>query len=155
MNKDQRITEEGRFWYIENTYDPGRAIPIYEAIKDLGIESILDIACGEGLVLETLSWVMPIRMEQFDIVSYPEWGKLKVKPKVMDLKNLNDEKYDLVMMLNSYRNWEDSDREKLNDWLKRNAKYLITSYEGENHISDNWSTIGQDVKGHSLKLYTL
>lgn len=152
---DPRITEEGRFWHIEETYDPGRAIPIYEAIKNLEVTSILDVACGEGLVLETLSWVMPIKMEQFDIISYPEWEKLKVKPKVKDLKDLEDEKYDLVMMLNSYRNWEESDREQLNDWLKRNAKYFITSYEGENHISDNWSTIGQDVKGHSLKLYTL
>lgn len=147
-----------RIWGLEPYYDPGRAIDIYEAVKDLGIESILDVACGVGLILESLSWKIPChKYHQFDVEQYPEWKSLVISPQKEDLFEYikRDDSYDLVLMLNAYRNWDEEPREEFNRWLKRNAKYFITSYEGENPICDNWSVIGKDVKGHDLKLYKI
>jgi hypothetical protein len=146
-----------RIWGLESYYDPGRAIQIYEAVKDLGIKRTVDIACGVGLVAESLSWVIEGTFQQFDIEEYPEWKQLVIRPTVNDLTEFikKDEKFDLVLMLNAYRNWDEEPRTEFNKWLKRNAKYFITSYEGENHVSNNWKVIGTDVKGHALKLYEL
>lgn len=147
-----------RFWGLEQRYDAGRMIDIYDAIKVLPIESILDVACGTGIILDGLWWKMQKHtMKQFDIEEYPEWQYLEVKPEKRDVMEFikKDRAYDLVMFLNAYRNWDDEPRERFNSWLKRNAKYFITSYEGENPASNNWKVIGRDVKGHNLKLYIL
>jgi hypothetical protein len=149
--------DKRRIWGLEPYYDPGRAIQIHEAIKGLKIKTVIDMACGVGIVAESLAWVIPGHFTQFDIEEYPEWEFLKIKPTKADLFQFikEDTKFDLVLMLNSYRNWDEEPRKEFNGWLKRNAKYFITSYEGENPVCDNWSVIGKDVKGHSLKLYTL
>lgn len=146
-----------RIWGLEPYYDPGRAIQVYEAIKDLDIKTVIDMACGVGLVVESLAWCFPSHYAQFDIEEYPEWEFLRIKPYKADFFKFieQDTKFDLVLMLNSYRNWDEEPRNVFNKWLKRNAKYFITSYEGENPVSDTWKVIGKDVKGHSLKLYTL
>lgn len=140
-----------KYWGIEPTYDSGRMIEIYEAVKDLPVESVLDCCCGEGLILDGLSWVMPASYVQFDIESYPEWQKLHAKPFIADVADFiqTDQKFDLVLFLNSYRNIETGfDKEAFNKWLKKNAKYFITS-DGEGEV------IGTDVKGHKLTLQKL
>lgn len=156
IDKDKWGNEK-RIWGLEPYYDPGRAIQIYNAVKDLNIERVLDIACGVGLIAESLSWVMPSTFEQFDIEEYPEWKHLVIRPTVKNLDDFikKDDAFDLVLMLNAYRNWDEEPRNRFNKWLKRNARYFITSYEGENPVSNNWEVIGKDVKGHDLKLYTL
>lgn len=150
-----------RIWGLNIPADPGRAIQIYEAIKDLEIKSIVDVACGVGLVAEGLHWVMPkeCEIEHFDIEEYQEWSCLRLKPSVGNLFDFItvDKKYDLVMFLNSYRNWDEEPREKFNSWLKRNAKYFITS--GEYGPTEDYKVIGDDYHNshasHKLKLYTL
>lgn len=154
LDKDKWGKKE-RVWGLEPYYDPGRAIEIYESVKDLEIKSIVDIACGVGIVLESLGWVMDANCEQFDIEEYPEWQHLIIRPTKRDLMEFieTDEKFDLVLMLNSYRNWDEEPREKLNQWMKRNAKYFITG--GEYGPNETGKVIGTDVKGFKLKLYDL
>lgn len=152
LDKDKWGRKE-RIWGLEPYYDPGRAIEIYEAVKDLHITSIVDIACGVGIVLESLAWVIDADCEQFDIEEYPEWKHLVIRPTKRDLTEFikTDEKFDLVLMLNSYRNWDEEPRERLNQWLIRNAKYFITG--GEYGPNKYGKVIGTDVKGHKMKLY--
>lgn len=140
-----------RLWGLEKTYDAGRMIDIYEAIKGLPIYDIVDIACGVGIVADGLQWKnLEWNIEQFDIKSYPEWEFLEVKPYVEDVMEFIkiDRKYDLVMMLNSYRNWDGEDKELFDAWVKRNAKYFITS-------GGRGVPIGKDVHGFMLMLETL
>lgn len=139
--------DKRRIWGLEKIYGPGRAIQIYEAIKDLDIKTAVDIACGVGLVAETLHWVVG-EWEQFDIKSYPEWEHLEVKPTVQDVREFikTDKKYDLVLFLNSYRNWEGEDKNNFDKWVKTHAKYFITSGVGEGE------KIGKDIKNYILKL---
>ena len=56
-----------RIWGLEPYYDPGRAIQIHEAIKSLKIKTVIDMACGVGIVAESLAWVIPGHFTQFDI----------------------------------------------------------------------------------------
>ena len=144
---------EERVWGLEESYDAGRMIPIYLAIKDRNVKSILDVACGVGLIADGLTWMWDDRdIEQFDIIEYPEWRGLKVKPFKKDVMDFikEDKHYDVVMFLNSYRNWDK--KEQFNEWLKRNARYFITS--GAN-LPYKKEIIGKDVKGHNLELYTI
>lgn len=139
-----------KYWGLEPTYDAGRMIAIYEAIKELPITSMIDVACGTGIIADGLQWMMPnIAVEQFDIESYPEWQHLRVKPWQQDVLEFckQEKQYDLVLFLNSYRNWDADTRGIFDSWLKRNARYFIHSGEGEG------THIGLDVKGHTLKLY--
>lgn len=140
-----------RIWGLEPTYDAGRVLQIYDAIKPLPIKSVVDIACGTGIIGDCLSWV-GYQVRLFDIVSYPEWKHLRVFPGILNVYNFLEEvtRYDLVLFLNSYRNWDD--KELFNDWLKNHASYFITSGDGPNN---NYKVIGKDVKNHDLKLYTL
>jgi len=156
MNKED-WGHPNRLWGLESYYDPGRAIEIYEAIKDLRIESILDIACGNGLVLESLSWMKEGRYEQFDIVDYPEWGQLRIKPFREELQCYIKERhpFDLIMFLNAYRNWDEEPKKQFNEWVRRNAKYFISSNPTDDGPSDDWKIIGRDCKNYELKLDTL
>lgn len=140
-----------RIWGLENRYDAGRMIPIHEAIKNLPIKNIVDVACGVGIVADGLKWVMNAEIEQFDIINYPEWEFLSVKPQIKDVDDFmrEDKHYDLVLFLNSYRNWDK--KEEFNHWLKGHAKYFITS----GAELPNGTEIGMDVKGHALKLYEI
>lgn len=139
-----------RIWGLEETYDAGRMIQIYEAIRDLPITSIIDVACGTGIIADGLAWTRKWDVYQFDIEQYPEWKHLDVIPVKMDVMDFIkiDKSYDLVMFLNAYRNWDEKPRSMFDEWLKRNAKYFITS-DGKGEA------IGKDVKGHTLTLEKL
>lgn len=147
-----------RIWGLEPNYDSGRMIDIYLAIKDLPVESIVDVACGTGIILDGLWWKFQKHtMSQFDIEEYPEWQHLHVKPDKKDIEDFikEDKSFDLVMFLNAYRNWDLEPKMKFNDWLKRNAKYFITSNLGDDGPSEKVLIIGRDAKGYELKLYEL
>ena len=145
-----------RIWGIEKEYDAGRIGYIYDALKKLPHNfSLVDVACGEGIIADGIQYLFPeARVSQFDIVSYQEWGHLRVKPYQMNVDDFmkRDEKYDVVMFLNSFRNWEEKERGTFIEWLKRNARYFITSGQDIGFAKE---TIGKDVKGYSLDMYTL
>ncbi len=71
----------------------------------------------------------------------------------MSVQNLvkNNEHYDVVMMLDSYRNWEGEVKEKFDRWLSKNVTYFITS--GENAPRWHSEKIGEDVKYFPLYFY--
>ena len=143
-----------RIWGIENEYDTGRIAYIYEFIKKLGIQefSLVDVACGNGLIADGLAYLFPkSKTEQFDIFYYPEWNHLRVKPQCIDLEEFikQGRSYDVVLFLNSYRNYDGKQREKFNEWVTTHAKYFICS--GGNF--GNSEIIGKDVKGHNIEVY--
>lgn len=92
-------------------------------------------------------------MYQFDINAYPEWKHLSVESEVKDVMDFvkEDKKYDLVLFLNSYRNWDDESRRKFDKWLNNNAKYFITS----GNSREGGEIIGNDGRGFPLKLYEI
>lgn len=139
-----------RVWGIEPRYDSGRMIPIYEAIKNLKFDSLIDIACGNGIIADGLKWVFPnVNITQFDFWKYKEWKNLSVTPYQMDVVDFikEDKHYDVVLFLNSYRNWDE--QEQFNRWVKTHARYFITS--GGNFTGKK--IIGKDCKGYDLELY--
>jgi hypothetical protein len=143
---------EKRVWGIGKTYDSGRMIQIYEAIKDLEFNSLVDIACGQGIIADGLKWVFPNKeITQFDFWEYPEWVNLSVVPYREDVMDFikKEKQYDVVLFLNSYRNWDE--KEEFNKWLYGHARYFITS--GENNIKREKKVIGVDAKGYKLELY--
>lgn len=138
-----------KYWNIEKTYDPGRMIPIAKALEGIEWHSLVDVACGEGLIADGLSWVFKDKdISQFDIETYPEWSHLSVRTEQRDVADFikDEKKYDVVLFLNSYRNDTEGFgeiKETFDAWLKRNATYFITSArEGD--------VIGDDVKGFKL-----
>lgn len=144
-------TVKDKIWGIEPEYNTGRAIAIYEAIKKLNLPAdfkLIDIACGYGLIADCLKDIFPgARIEQIDIKKYPEWKKLKVNTYQDTVQNLikREEKFDVVMFLNSYRNWDGIDKDNFDEWLKGHCRYFI--YSG-----DGGEVIGMDSKDHQLKL---
>ena len=142
---------DGRIWGLQPKYDSGRMIHIYEAIKDKEVKSIIDIACGYGIVADGLRWAMPeAEIEQFDLFENQEWAHLDIKPYVMDVVDFvkTDKKYDVVLFLNSFRNWQY--QAEFKEWLKGHAKYFISS-----EIGEEVEIIGEDGSGHKLELWKL
>jgi len=93
----------------------------------LNIKSIVEIACGYGIVADGLRWVMPgCEITQFDMFPNPEWTHLKVSPFIMDVNEFikTDKHYDLVIFLNSYRNWDF--KEEFNKWLEKKCRLLYS-----------------------------
>lgn len=144
-----------RHWGIQEFYAPGRMIQIAEALKKLELKpdfSLVDMACGHGLIADGLKWVFPeAKISQFDLGSYEEWQHLEVHPYNLDVDEMmkRDERYDVVLFLNSYRNWEQ--QEQFNDWVKHHAQFFITSGSS----LENGELIGMDTVGQQLKLYKL
>ncbi|MBU1076383.1 MAG: hypothetical protein KKH98_03770 [Spirochaetes bacterium] len=164
--------ENKRLWGIERLSDtPERIVFIYEAIKKLVDDgklpenfSIIDIAGGRGVVLNGIVGLFPCKATILDIKYHPEWGYLKYRIKriVMPLQDYieDDHPHDIVMMLNSYRNWKKSkiiierkkSREQFDEWLPKNAKYFITS--GASLPYERGEIRGHDFKSN-LQLYKL
>jgi len=146
-----------RHWGIQDQYAQGRMIEIAIALKKLELKSdfrLVDIACGHGLIADGLKWVFPdAKIEQFDYTDeYPEWSHLSVKPYNLDVETLmkrddKDEHFDVVLFLNSYRNW--TMQNEFNEWLKNHARYFITSGREDGEV------IGMDTVNKPLKLITL
>ena len=134
-------TLDGNLWGIERDSDkPDRLIYIYETLVKLNLPnnfSIVDIAAGRGVVLNGLALAFPeCRPEINDIYHYKyDWTKItpRVKFHVEPLQEFIKSQggYDVVMMLNSYRNWtgdlDGSIQKSFDKWLVNNAKYFITS----------------------------
>lgn len=142
----------GGIWNLQIPYDSGRMIQIYEAIKDLPIDSIVEIACGYGIIADGLSWVFPDKkITQFDIFKNDSWKHLKIKPYIMDVMDFTKriDHYDLVIFLNSFRNWEN--KKQFKEWLKTHAKYFISSEIEE----PGTEIIGMDGRGHKLELWKI
>ena len=139
--------EEKRLWDIERRSDtPERIVFIYEALMKLDLPpdfSIIDIAGGRGVVLNGIVGIFPqCKPTIVDIQRYDyDWRKhhQSIKQVVMPLQDFikqDDIVYDVVMMLNSYRNWKkkskhtphrDKAREDFDKWLVGHCRYFITS----------------------------
>lgn len=138
-----------KYWGIEPRYDSGRMIEIARALEGIEWHSLVDIACGEGLIADGLSWVFKDKdISQFDIETYPEWSHLSIRTEQKDVADFikEEKKYDVVLFLNSYRNEQDGFsevKEAFDAWLQRNATYFITS-------AREGAVIGNDVKGFKL-----
>ncbi len=158
-------------WGIESNSDtPERLIFIYEALVKLNLPSnfsIVDIAGGRGVVLNGIAGIFPeCKPTIVDITSYDyDWGKHRqsIKQIVMPLQEfikVTDEIYDVVMMLNSYRNWGKNEKlpqrieskNNFDKWLIEHAKYFITS--GATLPYEQGEIRGYDFKG-TLQLFKL
>lgn len=135
---------ESRIWGIETNSDcPDRIVYVYEAIKKLELKedfSIVDIAAGHGTIVNGLMRLFPkCTATIVDIVEYPQWVDISSKrvrklviPLQEFIKDWAKEKYDIVMMLNSFRLWDNGKmrtraREEFLEWLPKHADYFITS----------------------------
>lgn len=137
--------KDKRLWGIERTSDtPERIVFIYNALVKLNLPenfSIVDIAGGRGVIINGIAGLFPnCKPAIVDIVCYPhDWKKFRksVKIYIMPLQDFIklDLSFDVVMMLNSYRNWKKNDkieerrtaRNNFDAWLPTHAKYFITS----------------------------
>lgn len=155
-------------WGIERFSDtPERMIFIYEALKKLNLPedfSIIDIAAGRGVVLGGLVGIFPqCNASILDIVKYDyDWAKLprRVKRYVMPLQKFiknSDKVFDVVMMLNSYRNWNGDKtgevKRGFDEWLFSHARYFVTS--GANLPYEQGEIGGYDYKNGALQLFKL
>ena len=75
-----------------------------------------------------------------------QFEKIDVMEKIKENKL-----YDIVIMLNSFRNWNSPDREKFVNWLDDNTKYFITS----TNLPYRKSVIGKDFYNVDMELYLI
>jgi hypothetical protein len=158
-------------WGIERRSDtPERIVFIYEALVKLNLPpnfSIIDIAGGRGVVLNGLVGLFPgCKPTIVDIIRYTgEWRKHKtiIKQVVMPLQKFikeNNNIYDVVMMLNSYRTWRANKdnpnriiaKNNFDKWLIEHVKYFITS--GADLPYEQGDIRGHDYK-EKLQLFKL
>lgn len=178
-----------KIWGIEPRSErPDRIIYVYEALKKLPLPenfSMIDIACGHGVVMNGISKLFPKASATIlDIRYYKEWENIRRKVERIEMplqsfiKMHPNKKYDVVMMYNSYRQWRLKDRSGniLDSRLtgKRSArrgveadmrrefdKWLIKNVKyfitsGAKWLEQPRGEIdGKDVFGYPLELYKL
>lgn len=152
-------------WGIEWDSDqPQRLIYIYDAIKKLNLPSdlsIIDVACGHATVINGLRRIfLDSKCKIVDIRRYKEWDNIaksivKIELPLQRFILEDDNKYDIVMMLNSYRFWDKNGKERIafDKWLIEHAKYFITS-DGKLPY-EKCDIAGNDYRGFKLELYKL
>lgn len=149
-------TSDKQIWGIEELDSPDqllrgveRADHIIRAIGKLQNNrfdfSILDIACGDGGVLNRIKEEYPQCKELgIDINYFDSWKDIKARTQQISLQEFMktdaEQKWDYVLMLNSYRNTPPAFKKEIDAWLKQNAKYFITSLPWE------YKYIGVDAK---------
>lgn len=153
-------TSDKQIWGINKNYDAYRIVPIYHALKDLGLPSnfkIVDIACGHGIIIDAISSLFKeCKALAVDIQEYPEWAHLGVNKRVISLQEFikQGRQFDVVMILNSYRNWIGQDKEEFDEWVKKSAKYFITSSDNFKYYQEK-KIIGKDCKKFDLFIYKI
>ena len=154
-----------KIWDIERRSDkPERIVFIYNALKKLNLPSnfsILDMAGGRGVVLNGLSGLFPkCQPTIVDIRSYEnDWFKFRANIKTIisplqDFIKSTEQKFDVVMMLNCYRNWSKHAEVKLlvDKWLETHTKYFVTS--GCRTTWEQLDITGDDYKS-ALQLFKI
>lgn len=142
-----------RIWGDKSLPHDYRARVIIPKLKELDLPlkfSIVDLACGHGTDIEEIQGAFPYANALgIDIDEFPEWKDKSVRFKKEDMMDFikMPSRWDVVMMLNSYRNWEGSDRVAFDDWVKDHTKYFIASGN-----RDGGEIIGTD-DGYDLKLW--
>jgi len=110
-----------------------RADEIIAAITKLNLPedfSIVDIACGDGGVLNKVKEAFPqCKAFGFDIEPPPEAVNV-TQGDLQDFIKDNHNHYDIVMMLNSYRNWHGKAKLDFDEWCSFHTHYFITSLKG-------------------------
>jgi hypothetical protein len=141
-------------WGIEPVNDDKRADCIIAALQNFEWESMVDIACGEGVVPRYVKKEFPDHeVAGVDINQYRTWGGERARFIQMPLQEFirDDRMWDVVVMLNSYRNWEGPEKQAFNAWLDAKAKYFITSGK----FRRGGTRIGMDLHDFPIKLYKL
>lgn len=150
---------KNRLWNVDGYQADKRGSQIAAALEELDLPedfSILEAACGYGNVLNDIVANFPdCKPLGTDLVSYDEWDLMDVPLEVKPLQDLikKNQKWDVVVMLNSYRNWEGELKEQFDAWLTKNATYFISS--GDNHPDWPYQEIGLDTHNITLKLFTV
>lgn len=160
-----------KLWGIERRSDtPERIVFIYEALMKLNLPSnfsIIDIAGGRGVVLnglaglfsECVPTILDIKKYEYDWKRHNKHIRHTVMP-LQDFIKQSEEMYDVVMMLNSYRNWKANkdnpnrieDKNNFDKWLVEHARYFITS--GANLPYERGEIRGHDYR-ETLQLFKL
>lgn len=102
--------------------------------------TVLDLACGLANILSEISAIFPnSSCSGVDVVDYEERypGRYAfLEQKVQDFIRETDKEFDVVIMLESYRNWDWETGDKLkryggkfrnefDNWVRRHAKHFI------------------------------
>lgn len=141
-------------WQNDGEGSINRARDIISALEKLKLPEsfrIVDIACGNGKIISEIKQAFP-NCEAYgnDILDF-DWGKdvtFICAPLQEFIKN--NKGFDVIIMLNSYRNWEGKEKDDFDVWLKQNTKYFITSLPWT-----NVETIGKDTWDTDMQLITI
>lgn len=119
-----------RIWNDDELKNDTRGARICELLETLQLEkdfSLVDLACGRGDAVRDIGAHFPeANILGVDIQSFDEWakgGRFK-KEDMMDFIR-QPGRWDVVMLLNSYRNWEGSDKVLFEKWLGEHSRYFI------------------------------
>ncbi len=117
-----------RIWGDQDVPNDTRPDRIVELLKTLDLAedfSIVDLACGKGDVIKAIKIAFPeANALGVDIDTFPEWDTSFKREDMMDFIK-QPSRWDVVLMLNSYRNWEGSDEVAFDKWKKDHTKYFI------------------------------
>lgn len=101
---------------------------------------IIDVASGNANMLAAIFAAFPdCRASAIDYVKFPEWQAHDfpcIQMSIQDFMHMDDGKYDVVMMMNSYRNWRGSEKEEFDRWVQEHARYFLTSLNAK-HIGED------------------
>lgn len=131
-----------RIWQNDGKEEPNRGANIiieltrlHNANKLSEAFQILDIAAGNANVLAEIKHAFPkCKAEAIDIVPFPEWDRHDFPCIPMALQEFihkDNRQYEVVMMLNSYRNWTGPEKEEFDRWIYSHAKFFVTSFSGK------------------------
>ena len=118
-------------WGDKSGVSTSRTEALLKALRELNLPvnfSIVDIACGQGTDLESVLDSFPYcNALGIDILEFPEWEGKSARFKKEPLQDFikMPSKWNVVMMLNSYRNWEGSEKVAFDEWKKTHTEYFI------------------------------
>lgn len=127
----------------------------YESIlKEVQYDkTIVEFACGSGQIISKLKLHTTAHCIGVDIENHPFWRESKAEMVVADVMDFikKPDKYDTVIMLNSFRNWNHPDKTIFEDWVNTHAKKFITS----TNLRYKKKIIGKDAHDLDMELYYL
>lgn len=113
--------------------------------------SVLDIACGDGIVLWQIQKAFPqsacygvdCNKGQFPAHAMVERDGVRISKAYIQhlFKSDSEEPFDVVLMLNTYRDWKAADLrgheidlpDLANHWFERNGRYLVLTTERQGY----------------------
>jgi ubiquinone/menaquinone biosynthesis C-methylase UbiE len=143
-----------RYWNLNDRNETERYVYIYRELGAGFSGSIVDIGCGSGTIISKLQEKYPeAQCIGVDIDTHSLWIESKAKMIQMDIMDFikQDNKYDVVLMLNSFRNWNSPERLVFTEWLDKHADKFITS----TNLPYRKTVIGKDYHNVDLESYEI